>query len=70
MPIYQTAHYQVKAAGVESVKAAITEFVDYVTTHEPGTRMYLALAAARRPHPVRPPLHVRGRASPQGPWQL
>ena len=42
MPIYQTAHYQVTPAGVETVKAAIAEFVDYVKTNEPGTRMYLA----------------------------
>jgi len=42
MPIYQTAHYQLTAAGVETVKAAIAEFVDYVKTNEPGTRMYLA----------------------------
>lgn len=42
MAIYQTAHYQVTAAGVESVKDAITEFVDYMKTNEPGTRMYLA----------------------------
>jgi len=42
MPIYQTAHYQVTAAGVQTVKAAIAEFVDYVKANEPGTRMYLA----------------------------
>ncbi len=42
MPIFQTAHYQVDAAGVESVKAAIADFVDYVKTNEPGTRMYFA----------------------------
>ena len=41
-PSIQTAHYQVKAAGVETVKAAIAEFVDYVKTNEPGTRMYFA----------------------------
>lgn len=42
MPIYQTAHYQVRASGVEKVKAAIAEFVDYVTANEPGTHMYFA----------------------------
>ena len=42
MPIYQTAHYQVDAAAVDKVKAAIAEFVDYVARNEPGSRMYTA----------------------------
>jgi quinol monooxygenase YgiN len=42
MPIYQTAQYQVRAAAVDNVKAAITEFVEYVTGNEPGTTMYAA----------------------------
>ena len=42
MPIYQTAHYQVNAAEVDKVKAAIAEFVDYVARNEPGSRMYTA----------------------------
>ena len=42
MPIYQTAHYQVKASAVDKVKAAIAEFVGYVATNEPGSRMYTA----------------------------
>ena len=42
MPIYQTAHYQVKAAAVDKVQAAIVDFVSYVSHHEPGTRMYTA----------------------------
>ncbi len=42
MPIYQTAHYQVNAAALEKVKAAIEEFVRYVDEHEPGTRLYAA----------------------------
>ena len=42
MPIYQTAHYQVRASAVEKVKAAIAEFVAYVAEHEPGSRMYTA----------------------------
>ena len=42
MPIYQTAHYQVRAPAVDKVKAAITEFVEYVAKNEPGSRMYTA----------------------------
>jgi len=42
MPIYQTAHYQVKAEAVEKVRAAIEEFVAYVTSNEPGSRLYAA----------------------------
>jgi quinol monooxygenase YgiN len=40
--IFQTAHYQVTLAAVDKVKAAITEFVEYVIQNEPGTRMYAA----------------------------
>ncbi len=39
MPKYQTAHYQVNPGAVDKVKAAIAEFVEYVTKHEPGTRI-------------------------------
>lgn len=42
MPIYQTAHYQVKIQSVGKVKKAIKKFVDYVKKNEPGTQMYLA----------------------------
>jgi quinol monooxygenase YgiN len=42
VPIYQTAHYQVNPDAVDKVKAAITEFVEYVSQHEPGTRIYTA----------------------------
>ena len=42
MPIYQTAHYQVKASAVGKVKAAIAEFVEYVARSEPGSKMYTA----------------------------
>jgi len=42
MPIYQTAHYRVNPGAVEKVQRAIEEFVDYVTAHEPGTRLYSA----------------------------
>ena|SRR5438067_8764821 len=40
MPIYQTAHYRVTAAAVDTVKKATKEFVGYVTANEPGTRFY------------------------------
>ena len=42
MPIYTIAEYQVKSGGVDKVKRAIAEFVPYVQTKEPGTRMYTA----------------------------
>lgn len=42
MPLYQTGGYRVKASGVEKVKKAIKEFVEYVRANEPGTQMYLA----------------------------
>jgi quinol monooxygenase YgiN len=42
MALYQTGGYQVKASGVNKVKQAIKEFVQYVQANEPGTRMYLA----------------------------
>ena len=42
MPIYQTAHYQVTADAVPTVRAAIEEFVAYVKANEPGTRVYSA----------------------------
>jgi quinol monooxygenase YgiN len=42
MPLYQTGDYRVKPSAVNKVKEAIKEFVAYVETNEPGTRMYLA----------------------------
>jgi quinol monooxygenase YgiN len=42
MPIYQTAHYQVRPEAVDRVKAAIVEFVGYVKGNEPGSRLYSA----------------------------
>lgn len=42
MPIYQTAHYQVRPDAVDQVKAAIKEFVAYVTDNEPGSILYAA----------------------------
>ena len=42
MPLYQTAHYQVRADAVDRVRAAIAEFVAYVAAHEPGSTMYAA----------------------------
>jgi quinol monooxygenase YgiN len=42
VPIYQTAHYQVRASAVEKVKTAIAEFVDYVAKNEAGSKVYTA----------------------------
>jgi quinol monooxygenase YgiN len=49
MPIYQTAHYQVKPDAVTKVKAAITEFVEYVRDNEPGTWFYVSWQAEDDP---------------------
>jgi quinol monooxygenase YgiN len=49
VPIYQTAHYQVKASAVDKVKAAIEEFVTYVAANEPGSVMYTAWQQADDP---------------------
>ncbi len=49
MPIYQTAHYAIRPEGVDAVKAAIAEFVDYVKQHEPGTRLYASWQQADDP---------------------
>ena len=49
MPIFQTAHYAVRPEGVDDVKAAIVEFVDYVTQNEPGSHLYAAWQQADNP---------------------
>ncbi len=51
MAICQTAEYTVSPEGVEDVKRAIREFVEYVRADEPGTRMYVAWQ--RRDDPTR-----------------
>lgn len=42
MPIYTIAQYRIRPAGVDKVKRAIEEFVQYVGANEPDTRMYFA----------------------------
>lgn len=42
MAIYTIAQYRVRPAGVDRVKRAIKDFVQYVQDNEPGTRMYFA----------------------------
>jgi quinol monooxygenase YgiN len=42
MPIYTIAQYRVRPSGVAKVKRAIEEFVPYVQSSEPGTRLYEA----------------------------
>ena len=49
VPIYQTAHYEIRADGVPAVKDAITEFVAYVAANEPRTRLYSAWQQADDP---------------------
>lgn len=42
MAIYTIAQYRVRLAGIDKVKRAIEDFVQYVQANEPDTRMYLA----------------------------
>jgi quinol monooxygenase YgiN len=49
MAIHQTATYRVRASGVETVRRAIEDFVDYVRANEPGTRLYQAWQRADDP---------------------
>jgi len=49
MPIFQTAHYVIRPDGVDAVKAAIVEFVDYVARNEPGSHLYTAWQQADDP---------------------
>jgi quinol monooxygenase YgiN len=49
MPIYQTAHYQVKDEAVSKVKEAIIDFVDYVRQQERSTWFYAAWQAKGDP---------------------
>jgi len=42
MPIQTIAEYRVHPDGVAAIKRAIEEFVPWVKTHEPATRMYAA----------------------------
>jgi len=42
MPIFMTAHYEVKPDAVDDVRAAIVEFVKYIQAEEPGSIMYRA----------------------------
>jgi len=42
MPIYTTADYRVRLAGIDKVKRAIEEFLPHIRSHEPGTRVYAA----------------------------
>jgi quinol monooxygenase YgiN len=42
MAIYTIAEYRVRPTGVDKVKRAIEDFVQYVQANEPDTRMYFA----------------------------
>ena len=42
MPIFETAEYRVSTEGIDDVRRAIRQFVDYVRANEPGTRLYAA----------------------------
>jgi len=47
--IYETGGYEVRESGIEKVKTAIKEFVNYVQGNEPGTEMYLAWQEKHQP---------------------
>jgi quinol monooxygenase YgiN len=49
LPVYQTAHYSIRPEGINAVKQAIVQFVDYVARHEPGTRLYTSWQQADEP---------------------
>ena len=49
MPIYQTAHYQVREEALDRVKVAIVEFVAHVRDNEPSTWFYAAWQAKADP---------------------
>ena len=49
MPIYQTAHYQVRPEAADEVRAAAEAFVHYVRDNEPRTRMYTSWQQADDP---------------------
>ena len=42
MALYTIAEYRIRPSGVEKVKRAIEEFVQYTRASEPGTRVYAA----------------------------
>ena len=42
MALQIIAQYQIRPSGVDKVKRAIEEFVEYVRANEPGTEMYVA----------------------------
>jgi quinol monooxygenase YgiN len=49
MPIYMTAQWKCQNEGVETVKAALKEFVAAVSQYETGTRVYTALQSRSEP---------------------
>lgn len=49
MAIYKTAQFQVKPDSMDRCKEAIEEFVEYVKSNEPGTRLYLSLQSQANP---------------------
>jgi predicted ester cyclase/quinol monooxygenase YgiN len=42
MPIHTIAEYQIRPSGVQKVKTAIEEFVEYLRANEPGAQVYVA----------------------------
>ena len=50
MPIFRTAHYQVKPDAIDKVKRAIQEFIHHVEVNEPGTLLYSAWQQQAHPN--------------------
>ena len=49
MPIYKTAQFAVRPAGLAKSEAAIREVVAYVRANEPDTRLYTSLQREDEP---------------------
>ena len=49
MPVFVTAHFQVKPESRAKCEQAIREFIDYIKANEPGTLRYTSLQQADDP---------------------
>ena len=49
MPVFRTAHYEVKPEALEKCQQANREFIEYIKANEPGTLRYTSLQQADTP---------------------